>query len=303
MVNEKIHSRGIGPKVMLTRQPTAGRRKNGGLRIGEMERDSVLSHGVSLFMKESMTERSDKFSWSICKRCGTLAVYSPKNNLNMCNNCNRDDLAIIETPYAFKLLIQEFEAMGIQIRLNTEYVEFPIEQLILDEVDNINYKNKKNIIKKDIENDKDIKKIGGTERTDDGCDNEGKDANGEPDSDMLGTSSDDEELDGGENGTSVGTDEEDGGGTSEGTDKDDDDDEEDEEDEEDGEETDEEEDEENGNSEEDSGGNGDDDDDDDDKTSEEDNREQSCGNNSGNDNILNRNIKDGGNNIKVINIV
>ena len=129
MVAEKMHSRGTGPKVSLTRQPTAGRRKNGGLRIGEMERDSVLSHGISSFMKESMTERSDKYSWAVCKSCGVLAVYNKNNNIYKCDLCKNDDIALIETPYSFKLLVQELEAMNIQMRLNTDRVEFPIEQL------------------------------------------------------------------------------------------------------------------------------------------------------------------------------
>ena len=175
MVNEKINSRGIGPKVLLTRQPTAGRRKNGGLRIGEMERDSVLSHGISLFMKESMTERSDKYRWCVCKRCGTLAVYYPKINLNICDNCKKDDLAIIETPYAFKLLIQELEAMGIQLRLNTDYVETPIDQLIMDdEEDN----DKHSVIIKR----KNIKKIsGGKKDSEKDSDEENKDEEDEED--------------------------------------------------------------------------------------------------------------------------
>jgi hypothetical protein len=128
MVAEKINSRGIGKVMGLTRQPTEGRRKGGGLRIGEMERDTVLSHGISNFIKESMMERSDKFSWCICKRCGTLVAFNIKENINLCKNCNNDDVAVIQTPYAFKLFIQELETMGIQPRLNTEFVDMPIEQ-------------------------------------------------------------------------------------------------------------------------------------------------------------------------------
>ena len=128
MVAEKINSRGVGKVMGLTRQPTEGRRKGGGLRIGEMERDTVLSHGISNFIKESMMERSDKFSWCICKRCGTLVSYNIKENINMCKNCNNDDVAVIQTPYAFKLFIQELETMGIQPRLNTEFIDMPIDQ-------------------------------------------------------------------------------------------------------------------------------------------------------------------------------
>ena len=125
MVAEKINSRGIGAMTQLTRQPTEGRRKGGGLRIGEMERDTVLSHGISMFLKESMMERSDKYMWCACKRCGTLVALNITNDINVCKNCNNDDIVAIQTPYAFKLLIQEFEAMGIQLRLNTDELEIP----------------------------------------------------------------------------------------------------------------------------------------------------------------------------------
>ena len=129
MVAEKINARGVGKVVGLTRQPTEGRRKGGGLRIGEMERDTVLSHGISNFIKESMMERSDKFCWCICKRCGTLVSHNIKENINICRACNNDDVAVIQTPYAFKLFIQELETMGIQPRLNTEFIDMPIDQL------------------------------------------------------------------------------------------------------------------------------------------------------------------------------
>ena len=131
MVAEKMNSRGVGKVVGLTRQPTEGRRKGGGLRIGEMERDTILSHGISNFVKESMMERSDKFCWCICKRCGTLVSHNIKENINTCNNCNNDDVAVIQTPYAFMLFIQELETMGIQPRLNTEMIDMPIDQMEL----------------------------------------------------------------------------------------------------------------------------------------------------------------------------
>ena len=125
MVAEKINARGIGTMTQLTRQPTEGKSRGGGLRIGEMERDTVLSHGISMFLKESMMERSDKYMWCACKRCGTLVALNIKNNINVCKNCKNDDISTIQTPYAFKLLIQEFEAMGIQLRINTEELEIP----------------------------------------------------------------------------------------------------------------------------------------------------------------------------------
>ena len=135
MVADKINARGHDrdkselPKVMLTRQPTSGRRKGGGLRIGEMERDSVLSHGTSLFLKESMMERSDKFSWSVCKRCGIMSVFNPskKNRIIKCNLCKKDDTVVVQTPYAFKLLTQELQCMGIEMRINTETIDSEID--------------------------------------------------------------------------------------------------------------------------------------------------------------------------------
>jgi len=135
MVAEKLNARGIGKLAGLTRQPTEGRRKGGGLRIGEMERDTVLSHGLSLFLKESMMERSDKYTWCACKRCGTLVAFNISENINTCKNCNNDDVSVIQTPYAFKLFTQELEAMGIQMRINTEHIELPIEQVYLNRND------------------------------------------------------------------------------------------------------------------------------------------------------------------------
>ena len=151
MVAEKINSRGVGKVMGLTRQPTEGRRKGGGLRIGEMERDTVLSHGISNFIKESMMERSDKFCWCVCKRCGTLVAFNVKENINMCRNCKNDDVAVIHTPYAFKLFIQELETMGIQPRLNTESIDMPIDQAEFVRIDNGNDSDDANSDKSDAD--------------------------------------------------------------------------------------------------------------------------------------------------------
>ena len=136
MVDDKINSRGLDrdknelPKVMLTRQPTSGRRKGGGLRIGEMERDSILSHGTSLFIKESMMERSDLYNWAICKKCGVQCIFNPsrKNRIIKCKLCNDDDIVVIKTPYSFKLFSQELESMGVSMKMNTENIDLPYEK-------------------------------------------------------------------------------------------------------------------------------------------------------------------------------
>jgi DNA-directed RNA polymerase beta subunit len=125
MVAEKINARGKGPMTQLTRQPTGGRRKEGGLRIGEMERDSLISHGIAGFIQESMMERSDKYRWQVCKRCGTIPNYSKKINSSFCPLCENNESSIIETPYCLKLLNQELEAMNIQMRFNCDNAILP----------------------------------------------------------------------------------------------------------------------------------------------------------------------------------
>jgi hypothetical protein len=100
-----------------------------------MERDVLLSHGLSQFTKECMMEKSDKYRWGVCRHCGILANYAPKRNIIECLNCGLQDISVIETPYTFKLLIQEMEAMGIQIRLSSE----SIEENIIEEYGEFNY--------------------------------------------------------------------------------------------------------------------------------------------------------------------
>jgi DNA-directed RNA polymerase II subunit RPB2 len=133
MVVDKVQSRGIGEvkRVQLTHQPTAGRSAGGGLRIGEMERDVLIGHGISGFIRECMMEKADKYKWAVCRHCGTIAEYNPKAGILGCRGCNRDDVAVIETPWAMKLLIQELEAVGVQLRLSTEPV--PEEDEFMDD--------------------------------------------------------------------------------------------------------------------------------------------------------------------------
>ena len=104
-----MHSRGTGPVQALVRQPAAGRANNGGLRIGEMERDSILSHGISSFLQESMMKRSDEYSVQIDESTG-LIDYSESDN----QKCR------IQVPYAFKMLLQELQSMCICPRVVVE---------------------------------------------------------------------------------------------------------------------------------------------------------------------------------------
>jgi len=109
MVADKMHSRGTGPMNYLTKQPAAGRANNGGLRIGEMERDSIISHGISSFLNESVMERSDKYKVQIDNKTGMISYDD-----------NQESKRMVKMPHAMKLLIQELESMGVGARLITE---------------------------------------------------------------------------------------------------------------------------------------------------------------------------------------
>jgi DNA-directed RNA polymerase beta subunit len=142
MVKDKINFRALGPRTALTKQPVAGRANDGGLRIGEMERDSVISHGAVNFLTESMMERGDKYYMSICNNTGMIAIYNPAKNIFMSpmadgpiryvgsmdgkemriENVTRygRSFSVICIPYSLKLLIQELQTVNIQMRIITE---------------------------------------------------------------------------------------------------------------------------------------------------------------------------------------
>jgi DNA-directed RNA polymerase II subunit RPB2 len=120
MVNDKQHSRSIGPMVNLTRQPAEGRSRDGGLRFGEMERDCMVSHGASRFTKGRLYDASDAFHVNICKNCGMIAAYNDVLHIHHCRTCdNRVDFDYVELPYACKLLFQELITMNIAPRIMT----------------------------------------------------------------------------------------------------------------------------------------------------------------------------------------
>jgi DNA-directed RNA polymerase II subunit RPB2 len=118
MVDDKIHSRASGPLVMLTRQPAEGRARDGGLRFGEMERDCLVAHGASEFLKERMLEASDNFEAFLCRRCGLLGTVNPEQGIYTCHACQEPTgFAKLRIPYAYKLFLQELESMNISSRL------------------------------------------------------------------------------------------------------------------------------------------------------------------------------------------
>jgi DNA-directed RNA polymerase II subunit RPB2 len=113
LVANKIHARNYGNIQLLSRQPCAGRSREGGLRYGEMERDCSIVHGISGFLKERMFDLSDAYSIRVCSTCGF--------NLNsieaLCPMCQGDLTSNVFIPYACKLLFQELQAMGIKINI------------------------------------------------------------------------------------------------------------------------------------------------------------------------------------------
>ena len=111
LVSEKIHARSKGPVALLTKQPTEGKSKRGGLRLGEMEKDCLIAHGASLLLKERFD--SDKTSVPVCNDCGLFAVYDKIKNKKYCPVCGDSKTTDVNISYAFTLLIDELKSMLI----------------------------------------------------------------------------------------------------------------------------------------------------------------------------------------------
>jgi DNA-directed RNA polymerase II subunit RPB2 len=157
MVKDKINYRAQGPRTMLTRQTVQGRANDGGLRIGEMERDGILAHGASAFLNESFLIRGDEYYMAVCNKTGTIAIYNSALNIFLSpfsdgpiqfsttldgklnvENVSRfgRSFSIVRIPYSLKLLIHELQVMNVQMRIITED---NIDQLMnMSYSDNIN---------------------------------------------------------------------------------------------------------------------------------------------------------------------
>jgi len=155
MVKDKINFRSLGPRTSLTRQTVQGRANDGGLRIGEMERDGVLAHGAMSFLTDSFLKRGDEYYMAVCNQTGMIAIYNKLQNifLSPCadgplrfedsidglrvENISKfgRSFSILKIPYSLKLIIQELQVMNIQMRLITEEN--------IDQIENMNYSNLK----------------------------------------------------------------------------------------------------------------------------------------------------------------
>jgi DNA-directed RNA polymerase beta subunit len=114
-----MHARDRGPVTLLTRQPQEGRSRDGGLRLGEMERDALLAHSASFFLKERLMDFSDIFRFYVSKKHNSIVVANPETGYYMYNNemLSADEVRQVQAPYAFKLLVHEIMSMGVDIGL------------------------------------------------------------------------------------------------------------------------------------------------------------------------------------------
>ena len=121
MVSNKMHSRATGPVQLLTRQPTEGKAKEGGLRLGEMEKDTFVAHGASLLLKERFD--SDKTTVPVCEESGLSGYYDEFKKQYMSPLAKEGKISNVEMSYAFKLLLDEFKSLCIypKIGLKTKY--------------------------------------------------------------------------------------------------------------------------------------------------------------------------------------
>ena len=113
MVAHKQQARARGPVQILTRQPTEGKEKEGGLRFGEMEGETLVGHGAAMLLQEKFIEDSDKVVELVCEKCGVIGVHDQIRNRRYCPLCDSSRVYPVEMSYGFKLMLDELKALGI----------------------------------------------------------------------------------------------------------------------------------------------------------------------------------------------
>ncbi len=121
MVADKIHARARGQVQMLTKQPTEGRARGGGLRFGEMERDCLIAYGASMVLKDRLLDEADRTEVHVCEKCGLIAYFDAKQRKYVCRvDGDTARISTVVIAYAFKLLLQEMMSLNIAPRLQAQ---------------------------------------------------------------------------------------------------------------------------------------------------------------------------------------